>query len=109
MAYSRDPFLERDWREDWRERLERERLERETGKRDWRQRLGRKTRERDQQDTRDEAMADGLTQNNEVARECQRKLERARASQIELEGARECQRERQRELERRYRAIQTTW
>ena len=44
MAYSRDPFLERDWREDWRERLEREteerdwreRLEIETGKRDWR-------------------------------------------------------------------------
>ena len=46
MAYSRDPFIERDRREDWRERLERG-LERETGERDWRERLDRETGERD--------------------------------------------------------------
>ena len=59
-----------------------------------RERLERKTRERDQQDTRDEATADGLTQNNEleIARESQRELERARESQRELERAGESQR-----------------
>ena len=66
MAYSCDAFP-REQRET-----------RETGEGNWRKRLERKTRERDQQDTRDEAMADGLTQNNEVARECQREIERAR-------------------------------
>ena len=58
-----------------------ERLERETGEKDQRERLERKTRERDQQDTRDGAMAVDLTQTNKVDRE--------------------------RELERRYGAIQT--
>ena len=57
------PFLQT------RERVERERLERETGERDWIEIL---ERERDQQDTRDGAMADGLTQTNEVDRETAR-------------------------------------
>ena len=69
MAYSRDPFLETTER-DWRERLE---------------------RERDQQDTRDGSMADGLDE-LEVAKNSQRQLEIARDSQRMLEDARECQR-----------------
>ena len=51
-------------------------------------------RERDEEDTRVEAMADGLKQTNKVDRE----LERAIESQRVLERAKE----RLRELERRY-------
>ena len=57
--------------------------------RDYRERLERKTGERDQQDTRDGAMTDGLTQTNEVARESQRELEIARDRLIQLKRARE--------------------
>ena len=72
MAYSRDPFVGTTER-DWRERLERE-------------------RERDQQDTRNGSMADGLDE-LEVAKNSQRQLEIARDSQRQLENARECQRQ----------------
>ena len=66
MAYSRDAFPKE---------------QRETRERDQRERLERKTRGREtSMMTRDGAMADGLTQNNEVTRECQRELERARES-----------------------------
>ena len=64
------------------------------------------------------AMEYGLTQSNKIARENQRELERGRESQREsqreLERARESQRELERarlerELQRKYGAIQTDW
>ena len=91
MAYSRNAFIET--RED-REGLERDR---ESGG----------TIDRPQNDWRDtiyRAIADGLSQTNEIARGGRGDRERARESQRDLEGARGSKRE----LGWRYRAIQTT-
>ena len=77
MAYSRDAF-----NRETRERIGRN--QRETRKREERtiDRL-----QKDQQELRYGAMADGLSQTNKIARESQRDLER------DLEGARESKRE----------------
>ena len=73
MAYSHDAFT-RD------EKETRERL------------ATRENLQRDQKETRDGSMDDGLTQTIKVARESKREQERARESQGELERARKRQR-----------------
>ena len=108
MAYSCD-----DFNTETRERLGRN--QRETRKREERTNV---RLQKDQQEKRYGAMADGLSQTNKIARESQRDLERelegAKESQRELERDRGSQREiegvreSQREQERRYRAIYTT-